>query len=314
MKLQQKNRVPSGLANPMPALGVVMVGSLMTSSSSIWIRFLIDIHPVIIGFVRVAGASIIFLPWFWRSLISHQFALRDFRYSVLAGIALALHFATWIASLSYTTVAQSVLFVATHPMFVIVISLTVLRIAVARNQIIGAMLAFAGIVFIQWWELELTVEGNLMSGNTGGNLLALAGGLFAAIYLLFSREARRSLSTLVHVEVTYATAAIVMLVLSLLLPEPTLPSQGKHWLYLILLILLPTVGGHTIFNWGLKHLGTPIISMMGLLEPIEAALLALIVLGEKMSIHTILGGAVIILGLALAVWRRSSTGALLPTS
>jgi len=136
-----------------------------------------------------------------------------------------------------------------------------------------------------------------------GNALALAGGLFAAVYLLLSREARRSLSTVLHVEVTYATAAVVLLLAIIVLRVPPIPLAPGPWLYLGLLILLPTVGGHTIFNWGLRHLGTPLVSLFGLLEPVESALLALLILGEGIGGHTIIGGAAIIGGLVLAVWR-----------
>jgi len=285
------------------ASGLVLLGSLMASSAAIWIRFLPEVSPISIGFIRTGGAAIIFFPWFWRERGRLRTSWRDFRYSVLAGVALALHFATWIASLSYTTVAHSVLFVATHPMFVIAISLGILRVPVARNQIVGALVALAGVVFIQWRDLSFGPSNVALASNAFGNLLALSGGFFAAVYLLLSREARRSLGTVLHVEVTYASAAVVLLLATLLLRVPPIPLSPGPWLYLALLILLPTVGGHTIFNWGLRHLGAPLVSLFGLLEPVEAAILALLILGEGIGGYTVVGGAAIIGGLVLAVRR-----------
>ncbi|MBA7477770.1 hypothetical protein ES707_13184 [subsurface metagenome] len=291
------------------ASGLVLLGSLMASSAAIWIRFLPEVSPISIGFIRTGGAAIIFFPWFWRERGRLRTSWRDFRYSVLAGVALALHFATWIASLSYTTVAHSVLFVATHPMFVIAISLGILRVPVARNQIVGALVALVGVIFIQWHAILTTspasLEGLALSLSKGafGNLLALIGGFFAAVYLLLGREARKSLGTVLHVEVTYASAAVVLLLATLLLRVPPIPLSPGPWLYLGLLILLPTVGGHTIFNWGLRHLGAPLVSLFGLLEPVEAALLALLILGEGIGGYTVIGGVAIIGGLVLAVWR-----------
>ncbi|MFC1583625.1 EamA family transporter, partial [Candidatus Neomarinimicrobiota bacterium] len=90
-------------------IGIVLLGSLMASSAAIWIRFLPGVSPIVISFIRVAGASIIFLPWFLHEWTRKSIKLREFRYSALAGIALALHFVTWISSLRYTTVANSVL-------------------------------------------------------------------------------------------------------------------------------------------------------------------------------------------------------------
>ncbi|MFC1547982.1 DMT family transporter [Candidatus Neomarinimicrobiota bacterium] len=285
-------------------IGIVLLGSLMASSAAIWIRFLPGVSPIAISFIRVAGASMIFLPWFWHEWKRKSIKLREFRYSALAGIALALHFATWISSLKYTTVANSVLFVATHPVFVIAISLTILRLRVAKNQIIGSLVALVGVVFIQWRELSFDSSAGLLSGESLGNILALLGGFFAAVYLLLSWEARKSLSTMLHVEVTYATAAIVLLVVLILVRNPLTPLPNGSILFLGLLILLPTVGGHTIFNWGVHHIGAPRVSLFGLMEPIESALLAFIILGEQVSLTTILGGCIIISGLLLAVWQR----------
>lgn len=279
----------------------------MASSAAIWIRFLPGISPLSIGFIRVGGAALIFLPWFWRERGRRRVSWSQFRYSVWAGVALALHFATWITSLGYTTVANSVLFVSTYPMFIIVISLGILRIPVARNQILGALVALTGVVFIQWRNLSIGPSDSAWTGAAVGNMLALAGGLFAAVYLLLSREARKSLSTVLHVEVTYTSAAVVLLLTTLFLRVPPLPLSPEPWLFLVLLILLPTVGGHTIFNWGIHHLGAPLVSLFGLLEPVEAALLALFILGESIGAPTIVGGLTIIGGLALALWHPAAS-------
>ena len=284
-------------------VGVILFGSLMAASSAIWIRFLPGVSPIVIGFIRVAGAAVVLLPWFLRELGRQRPPWRAFRYSVLAGLALALHFATWIASLSYTTVALSVLFVATHPMFVIALSFGVLRMPVPRNQIIGAGVALMGVLYIQWQNLGPGLPGNGLKDQAFGNLLALGGGFFAAIYLLFSQEARKSLGTILHVEVTYGTAAVVLLLTALVLGQTPLPTGGEPWLYLVLLILVPTIGGHTLFNWGIRHLGATMVSLIGLLEPVESTLLALLFLGEGLPLHTLLGGIIIIGGLTLALWQ-----------
>ena len=284
-------------------VGVVLFGSLMAASSAIWIRFLPGVSPIVIGFIRVSGAAVILLPWFLRELARQRPPWPAFRYSVLAGLALALHFATWMASLSYTTVALSVLFVAIHPIFVIALSFVVLRTPVPRSHILGAGVALTGVLLIQWQSLGPGLTGSGLDDQAFGNLLALAGGFFAAVYLLFSQEARKSLSTILHVEVTYSTAAVVLLLAALVLGQAPIPAGREPWLYLVLLILLPTVGGHTLFNWGIRHLGATRVSLIGLLEPVESTLLALIFLGEGLPLHTLLGGIIILGGLILALRR-----------
>ncbi len=284
------------------AIVIILSGSLMASSAAIWIRFIPEVSPLVIGFIRTTGAALLIFPWFRREWHKQAHSWRDLRLSVLCGVALAFHFGTWIASVNRTTVALASLLVATHPMFVILISFGLLRIKVARNRIAGTLLAFGGIMFIQWPYLAAGADGAWQSHGLG-NLLALAGGFFAAVYLLLGQAARSRLGTIVHVEITYATAGVVLLLALLLAGEAPVPLAARPWAFLALLILVPTVGGHTIFNWGLKHLGAPLVSLFGLLEPVFTTLLALIILREGIPMSTVWGGIIILAGLALAVWR-----------
>ena len=114
---------------------------------------------------------------------------------------------------------------------------------------------------------------------------------------------RRSICTILHVEVTFGTAAVVLLLAALVLGQAPLPTGREPWLYLILLILVPTIGGHTLVTWGIRRLGATLVSLIGLLEPVESTLLALIFLGEGLPLHTLLGGVIILGGLTLALWQ-----------
>ncbi len=290
------------MMNRTTALWILLLGSMMTSSASIWIRYLPEMPPLMIGALRTGGAALVFLPWVIRQWSVRQPQWKYLRLSILAGIALALHFATWITSLQHTTVAHSVLFVSTNPIFVIAITWGLLRQKVRTAQIAGTAIAILGMVFIQWRNLA-TAAGQ---DGTWGNLLALMGGLFAAIYLVIGKQARQELGTLIHVEVTYLTASVVLFMAAYGTGNAILPATTGEAIFILLLILLPTIGGHTIFNWGLKPLGVPVVSLFGLLEPIEAALLAFIILGEFVPLYTILGGMIILAGLGVAVWEREN--------
>jgi drug/metabolite transporter (DMT)-like permease len=291
------------------ALGILMAGSIMASSAAIWIKFLPDTSPLTMGFIRTVGAALILLPFFLADYRIHRPLPKDFIYSILSGLALAMHFATWIASLKYTTVAQSVLFVATAPVFVIIITIGILKRPVSWRRIIGGLIAVAGIIVVQYPNLgESAVGGD--SQRTLGNILALGGGLMAAIYIMLNQRARRKLTTMLHIEVAYVTAGLVLLVMALFSGHKLIPAASDQWIYLGLLILLPTVGGHTIFSWVLKHLDATLVSQFNLLEPVLATLLAFIVFGEAVGGATLIGGAVILTGLALAI-RRGPRGKVL---
>lgn len=291
------------------ALLTLLCGVTMGSSAAIWIKLLPDASPLMIGFIRTLGAALIFLPFFLADYHTHRPLPRDFIYSCFSGLALALHFATWITSLKYTTVAQSVLFVATAPIFVIVITIWFLKRPVSLRRIVGGLVAVVGMVVVQYPNLSHSAIGG-DSQRTLGNLLALAGGFMVAIYIILNQQARRKLTTMLHIEVTYVCAGLALLLMALFSGHKLTPTASDQWLYLALLILLPTVGGHTIFSWALKHLDATLVSQFNLLEPLQAALLAFVVFGETVDGATLIGGAVILFGLTMAMQRSSHSKAI----
>ena len=283
-------------SNPQAAL-VVLFGTLLASSGALWIRLVPDLSPIVVGWYRVFGAGLFFLPFFLRKRSGKSLVLKNFRYSFSSGIALALHFALWISSLYYTSVSNSVLLVATHPIFVAILARFVFRLPLSRQEIWGIALALVGTTVIQW-----NAFGD--DANFWGNMLALGGGLFEALYFLFSHRSREILNTIDHVVVTYLTASVILFGWALGNGDRLIPQTGTEVLFLALLILLPTIGGHTIFNWGVKQLGPTRVSLLMLLEPPESAFLAFMFLSEGIAPTTWVGGCVILTGLYLALKRR----------
>jgi len=279
---------------------LVLFGTLLASSGALWIRLVPDLSPIVVGWYRVFGAGLFFLPFFVYKRRGRPFEYKSFRFPFLAGLALALHFALWITSLYYTSVSNSVLLVATHPIFVALLARFVFRLPLARQEVWGIVLALIGTSIIQWHALGDTF-------GFWGNVMALGGGLFEALYFLFSHPSREKLSTLDHVVVTYFAASVILILWAIIIGARLLPNSGSEVIFLALLILLPTVGGHTIFNWGVKQLGPTRVSLLMLLEPPESAFLAFMFLGEGVLPITYVGGSVILLGLYIAVKRRRST-------
>ncbi|MCF7901883.1 MAG: EamA family transporter [Candidatus Marinimicrobia bacterium] len=276
---------------------VVVFGTQLASTGALWIRLVPDLSPIVVGWYRVFGAGLFFLPFFIRQRRRQPFVARSFRYSLLAGIALALHFALWISSLYFTSVSNSVLLVATHPIFVAILARFVFRLPLARQVIWGIALAFVGTTIIQWHALG-------DEAGFWGNMMALGGGLFAALYFLFSHRSREILNTIDHVVVTYLAAAVILFSWAVIGGYRLVPVSWEEVIFLALLILLPTVGGHTIFNWGVKQLGPTRVSLLMLLEPPESAFLAFLFLGELVAPTTWFGGSIILFGLFLALKRR----------
>jgi len=217
------------------------------------------------------------------------------RWALLSGVLLGIHFLAWISSLRYTSVAVSVILVQTFPVFVVLGSWFFLHERPSRLTAAGMMLALAGGVII-----------TLDAGRTGevhmtGNLLALTGALGAAGYYLIGRKLRHEVDTVPYVGFVYTAAALIALVATL---GSGVAMQGftpRTWLLLLAIALLPQVIGHTSLNWALKHYSATTVSIMTLAEPVGATLLALLILHESVGGQALLGGAIILAGVALTL-------------
>lgn len=215
----------------------------------------------------------------------------------LVGAVLAVHFAAWISSLSLTSVASSVFLVTLHPVFV----------AFASHRLYGegvAKVGFAGIVLALVGGLVIVV-GDAGGGANPllGDLLAFGGGIAAAVYFLAGRGYRRRLGLVAYVTPVYASASLFLALFLVLLPAPhggpVLGYPLREHLIFLALAVVPMILGHTILNWALRYVTAPIIATTILGEPIGASLLALLLLGEAPGVSTLLGGGLVLAGIAL---------------
>ncbi len=280
-------------------LSVLGVGVLSISCAAILIRWCAA-PPLTIAFYRLFFASLFF--WCTSSQTSRatlrQLPLASMRWGWCAGIALALHFATWITSLQHTSVTNSVVLVATTPIFVALGARFILREKARAWLYWGLLLAFAGAAVI---TLQERAGG---SNSLLGNLLAVAGALFAGIYFLIGRKLRQQMDTAPYVMLCYAAAAVLLLIAALVVREPLTGYSWQTYATFLGLALIPQVIGHTSFNWALKHLSAPTVSIAMLSEPIGASLLAVFLLQEKIGAMTLLGGSLTLIGVGLAIFSE----------
>lgn len=206
---------------------------------------------------------------------------------------LSVHFFFWITSLSFTSVAASVVLVTTAPLFVGIVSHLFLKERLTKNMISALAMAMIGSTVIGLGDL---------SGTHGlvGDALAILGAVAVAGYFLIGRDMRRKLSLLGYVFPVYSTAAIALMCAAALSHAPLTGISYSAWLYLFLMALVPQVIGHSSLNWALGNLSATYVTMSVLAEPIGATILAWAVLGEVPPLFTILGGCLILTGISLA--------------
>jgi drug/metabolite transporter (DMT)-like permease len=210
-----------------------------------------------------------------------------------AGAALALHFATWIASLSYTSVAASVLLVNTTPLFSAALGRLLLREATPPAVLVGTLIALAGTAIV--------VHGDALAGPAPlqGDLLALAGALTLSLYHLVGRGLRDALPLQAYVLGVWGSAALVLGALALAFGTPFVGHPPRAWACFLALALVPTLAGHGLVNRALRALPAPTVGLFLLGEPLGATLLALGVFGEVPTAATLLGGLLVLAALVL---------------
>ena len=271
------------------------MGMAAFSTASILTR-LAAAPPLVIGAWRMILATALLTPFAWPRLRREWVSLtrRETIYLLLSGTVLAVHFATWISSLSLTTVASSVILVTTNPIFVGLAMRYLLKERVSRFQILGIVAAMVGSVIVSYGDLQLSGRALL------GDALALTGALAASTYILLGRAVRRKLSTLAYVWPCYGLAAVLLLGFCLATGQPLLGYSANTYLFFALLAIGPQILGHSSFNWALAHFSPIFITLAILGEPVGASILALIILGEVPPLTAPIGGLLILAGIYLA--------------
>jgi drug/metabolite transporter (DMT)-like permease len=276
------------------------IGIIAISTASIFIK-LCDSPALIIATYRMILSSLILIPYAGYRRIWRGWSRKEIGWLSLSGLFLSLHFAFWIASLKYTSVASSVVLVTTHPIFVGIGSWLFLNERLGLNLISGIVLSVLGSGLIGYGDMALSREAFL------GDALAILGAVTASGYFLVGRKMRKIQDLLSYVFPVYSTAGAMLIILSLVFQKPFFGYSSSTYLFLVLLALVPQLIGHTTFNWALKYLPASMVAITILGEPVGSTVLAYFVLDEGLTMWKIVGGIFILAGILIALRKESST-------
>lgn len=218
----------------------------------------------------------------------------EFRWCLLAAVALALHFACFITSLQLTSVAAATALVCLQSAWIAVFQL----FRGTRHRwpvLVGLSIAFAGVIAITGFDMGSSAEAFL------GDLLAVAGGALAGLYTLAGGKARQTMGTGSYTTLCYGMCAGVVAALALFSNQPLVGFEAAGWLGIAAITVCAQLVGHTAFNHLLATLSPLVVSMIILLEIPGAAVLAAVFLGETLPGGTYAGLALILVGLAVVV-------------
>ncbi len=277
---------------------VLGVGIVAVSFSSVFIRLAQarGMATLAIAAWRLMFACTVLLPYAWAT---HQREIKalsksQWKLLALAGVCLGLHFALWIVSLAYTSVASSAVLVAMGPAFVGLGSWLFLKERLVYKTIFGILLASGGSLIIGW--------GDLGQGQSPllGDALALGGAVCMAGYLMVGRKVRVDCSLVTYIGPVYGVAMLTLLAIVLVTQQPMLGFQPAAYVWVLALGLIPQLVGHTTYNWALNHLSATFVAIVTLAEPMGAGLLAYLFLGETVTLCTGIGGVFVLVGIYVA--------------
>jgi len=278
---------------------VLALGVIVTSTASVLIRsaHADGMSGLAIAAYRMVFAVLVLAPFVaWSAVAALRKLSRAERLRIVgAGICLALHFATWISSLQFTSVASSVALVASHPLWITLFAFLVFRERPGTVGLAGVGLAVAGAVVIFAADQASGSGSNPLLGNA----LAVAGALSVTGYILFARAMPAGLGTWSYVWLVYSVAAVLLVLIA---GGRGGLASGFGWTalaFVFVMALGPQLIGHTSINWAARHLPAALVSVTILGEPVLAAALAWIVLGEGVGPLQIVGFGLTLCGIVL---------------
>ena len=289
-------------------VALLVVGVLAVSTSAPMIR-LADAPPLAVAFYRNAFAAAALLP---IALLRHRRELAELGSRrggalVLAGAFLAIHFASWIPSVTLTTVAAStVLGVGSQSVWAAVGARVFLGERVRRAALGGIAVALVGVVLISGTDFAVSPRA------FAGDLLALVGAVTAAGYLLTGRRLRQRLSLAAYAGAVYGVCSVLLLVAAVVAGTPLSGFEPKVWLLFALMAAGPQILGHTVFNYLLRDLDATVVAVAIMGESVGASLLAVAFFGEVPPWSAVIGGALVLAGIYMAVTAQARRPAEVP--
>ena len=274
---------------------VLALGVGAASISAILVRYADGADPLAMAFWRCVAGAAALTPFATRGLrAGGRSALGA---PAVAGIFLALHFATWMTSVNLTTVAASVLLVSTTPIFVAVAALVLYKERLPSLAWTGIFLATGGAAAVG--------GGSLGGSSLDGNLLAVAGAATAGGYVMAGEVARRTQGILEYAVVTYSVSGAVLLVVCLARDVALAGYPAGTWWAIAGLVVGPQLLGHTLINLVLSDIDATTVSVSIMAEPVIATALAWMLFDEVPTWLLYPGGVAILAGIYMvSVARR----------
>ncbi|MBD3225709.1 MAG: EamA family transporter [Caldithrix sp.] len=269
----------------------------IASWSSILVRWIGDLHPLIIAFYRLFLSALLLLIYTNKRLIPTLILAKQYVwYIVFAGLFLAVHFYTWITSLQLTTVGNSIFLESTHPVFALILSFIFLKEKISVKIIPAFLLSLLGMYLTVSIDLGVDAEALL------GDFLAILAAIAIAAYLLFARTLRTRFPLIPYLIYVYFTASAIIFIVILIQNINFISISASQWFFLFLLAIGPNLIGHSLLNWSAQRIPVYKVNMALLGESILATVFAALLLDEYPHLQFYFGAGLILCGIIMVFW------------
>ena len=280
---------------PVNPIIILTIGILGVSTGAIFAR-LADAPALVTAAYRLGLAALILVPltaWKARDELCNL-SIREYKLAVLSGLFLALHFASWISSLDYTAIANSVVLVNTIPLWVGLFTPLISRDRLTKATVTSIIVSVAGGGIIGFGDFATGGQALL------GDLLAVIGAICAAVYLLLGRNLRPRLSLLSYIAICYGSAALFLWLAVIALQLPVRGYDTQTITAFWAMALVSQIIGHSSYNWALKWFSTGFVAVALLGEPIGSSIMAYLIFDEGLTWSKLIGGLLILSGIYIA--------------
>ncbi len=279
-------------------LAALILGGIFIGFSPIFVR-LSTVGPLTTAFWRL---SLALIPLAGLSRLrsetddqrKHPRLPAEHILAALPGVFLAGDLAVWHVSLHLTSVANATLLANMAPIFVTLASWLILRQPIRRAFLVGLALSLVGIIVLKG---SIAGRGD---GHILGDALALTASAFYAGYILVVGRARKKFQAGPIMLWSTVSAAICTLPIAMTFEREFFPATLTGWAILCGLAWISQVAGQTFITYSLGWLPAAFSSLTLLIQPVIAAIIAWLLLGEALSPSQIAGGLIVLAGIGFA--------------
>lgn len=284
---------------------ILTIGILSVSSTAIFIRLALQASgkvglefSLFLAASRLLIASVVLLPA-WGTVVKNKVTPQAYYYAIGAGVSLALHFVSWITSLSFTSIAASTTLVTTNPIWVALLSWFWFKEKLKKSTILGIIIALFGGILIA------IGDSNINSSDSQpilGNTLALMGAFFVSFYLIFGKlSQQQGLKIASYSVIVYTIAALLLFPLPFIFGSGYTNYPNSVYFYVILMAIFSQLIGHTSINWSVRWISPTLVTLAILFEPIGSSFLGFILFKEIPSTLVLIGAIIILVGVIISV-------------